>query len=171
MSSPADVAGRIMSKSDEDKNGSVSSAEFAAGLQAVPGISMTDNSISKLFGEIDADSDGELKQDELTSYLDKLTDSVRSAMLSAQENASGNDKGAKAQDPLDTNKDGLVSMTERLLGAIQPATSGTGKADETGSVLADMKSALVSRVYQAMTEKTSAALSTASSSAALNASV
>ncbi|GGE35606.1 hypothetical protein GCM10007276_11300 [Agaricicola taiwanensis] len=163
MSSPADIADRIVGKADGDQNGSLSSAEFAAGLQGVPGMSMSDNSIAKLFGDIDADRDGSLNKEELTSYLDKLADGVRSAMLSAQEEGAraskSEDKKSGSYDALDTNKDGMVSMTERLLGAVNQTD---GEAANTGSFLSDMKSALVSRVYQAMGEKTSTALSSAS---------
>ncbi len=169
MPSPADLASRILAKTDGNGDNEVSSAEFAAGLQSLPSGGMSSGKIGSLFKEIDADKDGALTKGELNSYLEKLTSSVQTAMLDAQEKSANPlpsiGKDGRISDPLDTNGDGKVSLMEMLAGeaGAHGAGQGTGEMDV---LLEQVKSALVSKVYQSMQERTSASLSGALTTAA-----
>jgi hypothetical protein len=72
---------------DTDGSGDISESEFAAGPSGSGG--MDSGIASALFKSFDTDSSGGLSQDELETGFQKLSSSMRSVLIDAQENGGG----------------------------------------------------------------------------------
>jgi Ca2+-binding EF-hand superfamily protein len=129
---PSQATSRLLSRGDKDGDNALSFSEFV-GLddKALSSGSATSSVSSErmtaLFEAIDSDSDGKLSESELTDFGQQLSDAMSTFMLQMQEqaqfgNQGGADAGAGASsestsyDLLDTNKDGVVSVMERVAG-------------------------------------------------------
>ena len=137
---------RMFAKVDADGSGNVDQAELTTMLDHVSqktGASFDD--AAKVFTSMDANSDGSLSSDELDSGMKSLMQAQSSTVDFAQARKSGGSpdgegggpRGAggpppagaaggsssasssTTYDPLDTNQDGTVSLTERLAGNVK----------------------------------------------------
>jgi hypothetical protein len=139
---PSQAASRLLSRGDKDGDNALSFSEFVAlddkassSSSATSSDSATSSINSErmtaLFEAIDSDSDGSLSESELTEFGQKLSDAMSTFMLQMQEQTQFGDSGSggsgaggssessesSSYDPLDTNKDGVVSLMERVAGS------------------------------------------------------
>jgi hypothetical protein len=135
---PAQFASKLMSKGDTNGDSALSFSEFSAlsgsssasSTAASSACSTSSQGATNLFDAIDTDSDGALSETELTSFGQKLSDEASAFMLQVQEQGlfggsgqGGGGSQSSSSDPMDTNKDGVVSAMERLA-AMQASLSG-----------------------------------------------
>lgn len=157
---PSQMASRLISGGDQNGDSALSFSEFSAlGNTTSSGsanASISSERMTNLFNTIDTDSDGSLTERELTEFGQKLSDAMESFMLQMQEqgmSAGGSQGGTSSQsssyDALDTNKDGVVSMTERL--------AGSQSNQNTGDLASRFKSMTAQNNYQAVNSFASSA--------------
>lgn len=154
LPSASQMAEQFFKVADKDGDSKISSAEFSGHMKNVPGASQGLGDLQKIFDEIDTDKDGSMSMEEATAYAQKLSDNLQMAMLQAQESAKKQEQQSGGFDPLDTNKDGMVSLLEQLSG-----TSASSPEDEIRSLLSQIKSTLASKAYQSTPSNTADALS------------
>lgn len=125
---PAQVSNQLISNGDQNGDSTLSFSEFSSIGTDTSSSTATDSSASQrmtdLFNAIDTDSDGALTKSELTEFGQKLSDAMTAVMLQVQEQSASGDTGQSSTgsgssqsgtyDSLDTNKDGVVSIMERL---------------------------------------------------------
>jgi len=127
----------LFGKVDSDGDGAVSQTELQALLEAMSGgtASQTGVSSDDAFAALDTDSDGSLTQAEFDAGRPSGDGAQASGMPPGGAGGAGGPRGAggpggpggtggagstsetTTYDPLDTNEDGVVSLTERLAGA------------------------------------------------------
>ncbi|MCO5354146.1 XopAW family type III secretion system calcium-binding effector [Acidovorax kalamii] len=119
----------LFGKVDSDGDGSVSQTELQALLEAMSGgtASKTGVSSDDVFSQLDADGDGKLSEAEFDAGRPSAESGAGMAAVSGMPPPGGGPggpggAGASADstttyDPLDTNEDGVVSLTERLAGS------------------------------------------------------
>ena len=127
----------LFGKVDSDGDGAVSKTELQALLEAMSGgtASQTGVSSDDAFAALDTDSDGSLTQAEFDAGRPSGDGAQASGMPPGGAGGAGGPRGAggpggpggaggagstsetTTYDPLDTNEDGVVSLTERLAGA------------------------------------------------------
>lgn len=124
------IASQLISTGDTNGDAALSFSEFmtinGTTSSGTSSQSISSDRMTNLFNAIDTDSDGSLTASELEDFGEKLSNAMTAFMLSMQEQSQSNNEQAtsgngasqsKQYDPLDTNKDGIVSMMERLAGA------------------------------------------------------
>ncbi|MHA7599691.1 XopAW family type III secretion system calcium-binding effector [Alicycliphilus sp. T452] len=113
----------LFGKVDGDGDGSVSQDELQGLLEKMSGgtASKTGTSSDELFTQLDADGDGKLSQAEFDAGRPSEQDSGMAGMPppppggpGGPGGAGGAQSGSATYDPLDTNEDGTVSLSERL---------------------------------------------------------
>eukprot|EP01030_Chromulinospumella_sphaerica_P009603 gene9603-9415_t len=124
----------LFGKVDSDGDGAVSKTELQALLEAMSGgtASQTGVSSDDAFAALDSDSDGSLTQAEFEAGRPTGDGAQAAGMPPGGAGGAGGPRGAggpggpggaggtseaTTYDPLDTNEDGEVSLTERLAGA------------------------------------------------------
>ncbi len=121
----------LFGKVDSDGNGAVSKTELQALLEAMSGgtASQTGVSSDDAFAALDSDGDGSLTQAEFDAGRPSGGEAQAGGMPPGGAGGAGGPRGAggpggaggtsetTTYDPLDTNEDGVVSLTERLAGA------------------------------------------------------
>lgn len=168
------AADQLMSKGDANTDGALSFDEFNALDQSSAtqqaGGTVGAKGMSDLFKAIDTDSDGSLTKDELTSFGQKLSDRMRTAMFEAQASAggqgasfggtgSGAASSSSGSDPLDTNKDGVVSLMERLAAADGSNGSDASGPNSSNARIGQFLSLLAASGYQNTNSATPSATS------------
>jgi|AGTN01.1.fsa_nt_gi hypothetical protein len=124
----ASLAQQLFQNLDEDSGGAVSRNEFSsftsrfAPETGAALMSAQESSSDDLFSQFDSDSDGSVSLDELAAALQPPPDETASSASSA---ASGGST-SESYDPLDINKDGVVSLEERMAAGGQHSTPTTG---------------------------------------------
>lgn len=119
---------------DTDNNGSLSESELAVMSPPPPPPEADDASLQALFDSIDANGDGSIDEEELAAALQPPTDTATetdtttdTTETTAAAGGSGTSSSSDSYDALDINKDGVVSLEERMAGASQQNTPTTGK--------------------------------------------
>lgn len=129
---PSQVASRMMSAGDTDKSGGLSFSEFSGLDKDSTANATSSDRMSALFDAVDTNADGNVTETELTEFGQKISDAM-SSLLQAQEQSGGSGQGttggSSSYDPLDTNKDGVVSMMERLgaMGGTDQSSNSTDR--------------------------------------------
>lgn len=139
----------LFAKVDSDGSGDLSSDELTALVQKIDG-SATDEDTKALFGKLDSDGDGALSQAEFDAARPQnaaampppppprsqaASDSAGGGTAPVSASAGGAGAAGAAgsattvYDELDTNEDGVVSLAERLAGAVKDAQ----QADSAGA--------------------------------------
>lgn len=129
---PAQIASQLMSKGDQNGDAAMSFLEFmklsensstetsSASASSTSSSSSSSSSSSQrmesLFDAIDTNSDNSVTEEELTEFGQNISDAMTAAMLQMQEQCAncGASSQSSSNDSLDTNKDGIVSLMERL---------------------------------------------------------
>ncbi|PJI96659.1 EF hand domain-containing protein [Acidovorax sp. 69] len=123
----------LFGKVDSNGDSTVSKTELQALLEAMSGgtASQTGVSSDELFSQLDADGNGSLSQAEFDAARPSGTAGEAASEVGGGMQAMGgmppppggpggagaaSDSGSATYDPLDTNEDGVVSLTERLAG-------------------------------------------------------
>lgn len=141
----------LFAKVDSDGSGELSSDELTALVQKIDG-SATDEDTQALFGKLDSDGDGSLSQAEFDAGRPQhaaampppprgqaAADSEGGGAAPVSASAGGSGAAGAAgsattvYDELDTNEDGVVSLAERLAGAVKNAQQADG-ADAPGQL-------------------------------------
>lgn len=112
----------LFGKVDSDGDGSVNQDELQSLLEKMSGgtASKTGTSSDELFAQLDADGDGKLSQAEFDAGRpSEQTPGMAGGMPPPPGGPGGAQaaSGSTAYDPLDTNEDGTVSLSERLAGS------------------------------------------------------
>jgi Ca2+-binding EF-hand superfamily protein len=115
----------LFAKVDGDGDGSVSQDELQSLLEKMSGAaaSKTGTSSDELFAQLDTDGDGKLSQAEFDAGRPSEQASGMAGGMPPPPGGQGGPGGAQAAsgsttyDPLDTNEDGTVSLSERLAGS------------------------------------------------------
>lgn len=115
----------LFAKVDGDGDGSVSQDELQSLLEKMSGAaaSKTGTSSDELFTQLDADGDGKLSQAEFDAGRPSEQAPGMAGGMPPPPGGQGGPSGAQAAsgsttyDPLDTNEDGTVSLSERLAGS------------------------------------------------------
>lgn len=131
---PGQAGDDLFGKVDSDGDGAVSKTELQALLEAMSGgtASQTGVSSDDAFAALDTDGDGSLTQAEFDAGRPSGDGAQAGGMPPGGAGGTGGPRGAggpgglggaggtsetTTYDPLDTNEDGVVSLTERLAGA------------------------------------------------------
>ncbi len=114
----------MFKKIDSNADNSISKDEFLAGIKKQDGDS--DEKLLKMFEETDSDGDGKISQAENEAALQKMAQGgqrpqgmqgpppTKGAQGSSQTNSSESASSSTTYDVRDTNKDGEVSVQEKL---------------------------------------------------------
>ena len=130
----------LFGKIDTNGDGTVDKTELQTVTDKIK--ADTGQDASDLFGKLDTDGDGKITQTEFDAGRpDKSTASAQGAggpppggpPPGGGGGASASSDSSTVYDPLDTNKDGVVSELERLVGEIKDATTATSTATSTDS--------------------------------------
>lgn len=150
---PAQIASQMMSKGDQNGDAAMSFLEFMnlaetgsaeTGSTETTSNATSSNKMESLFNAIDSNSDGSVTEGELTEFGQKISDAMTAVMLQAQQQCGqggGESSQSGTNDPLDTNKDGTVSMMERLAARF-------GNQDGNQSVDDQIKALMAQSGYQ-----------------------
>lgn len=129
--SRADMKDKMFAKVDSDGSGTVNTTELQSMLDDIAKRSGTTSTTSAAdtLSKLDSNGDGSLDKDELDKGMKDLLPAPSSTMAFAQARGPGggggpppaggsgsSDSSSTEFDPLDTNKDGMVSEQERAAG-------------------------------------------------------
>lgn len=122
----------MMAETDANGDGVISKDELATVLQKHAQDGQDGPSVDDMFSDMDSDGDGSVSMEELTAFAEKAPSgpppggaaSVGGTQAAGASSSSSEDE--ESYDALDTNKDGVVSLSERLAASEQNSTT-TGK--------------------------------------------
>jgi Ca2+-binding EF-hand superfamily protein len=145
------MAAQLFKNADANSDGGIDKSEFKAMLARGPAAKNGGQNVDKIFAESDTNGDGKIDQTENLNAIKKMGGKGGSpppggANGSTASAASSASSAGKTYDKMDLNKDGTVSMQEKLLYALQHLDEGGGK--QSGSTTSDddkgIKSAIAS---------------------------
>lgn len=152
-------AEEMMAETDTDGDGSISKDELAAVLEKHAKDGQNGGpSVDEMFSSMDSDGDGSVSQAELSAFAEKAPSGPSSGPSSgpppgpppggappagggaeASSSSSSSTSSSQTYDALDTNKDGVVSLSERLAaGKDSAAMSGNLSSGTLGALLASI---------------------------------
>ena len=158
-------ASEMFSKMDANGDGSVSKDEFLAARPA----NVSEQQALALFNSIDTQGSGSISLAQFTDHLQAEDAGNQSANAAPPPVGGGDSAQAKTYDPLDTNKDGHVSLQELLAGLYQSpsddqnaaaSSATTSNASPLDKLLADLTKAV--QAYDATSRAGSTSLDLAS---------
>jgi Ca2+-binding EF-hand superfamily protein len=126
-------ASDMFSSLDADGDGKVTEEEF---LAAKPDDVSADQ-VAALFKTIDTEGSGSITENQFASFLQSRSPQPAGQMQPPPSGGGSSSAGSSSQevfDPLDTNKDGVVSAAELLAGGV--SVEATQAASETGTTAA-----------------------------------
>lgn len=137
----------MMAETDTNGDGSISKDELAAVLEKHAKDGQNGGpSVDEMFSSMDGDGDGSVSESELTAFAEKAPSGPPpgpppggSGSASASSSSSSSSSSSQSYDALDTNKDGVVSLSERLAaGKDSAAMSGNLSSGTLGALLASI---------------------------------
>lgn len=150
-------AEEMMAETDTDGDGSISKDELAAVLEKHAKDGQNGGpSVDEMFSSMDSDGDGSVSESELTAFAEKAPSGPSSGPppgpppggapptggadeASSSSSSSSSTSSSQTYDALDTNKDGVVSLSERLAaGKDSAAMSGNLSSGTLGALLASI---------------------------------
>lgn len=156
LSMQEDHAAEIFSGADSDGDGALTADELATDMaaHAPPGVDSSDRA-AELMTQADSDGDGALSLDEFKAAAPPPPPGGGGAPkgASSAETAGTTD----ASDPLDTNGDGKVSMSELLASLQTTDSSESGFSTEAADLLAKLIEQLTADAANSATTTTSLA--------------
>lgn len=148
-------AEEMMAETDTDGDGSISKDELAAVLEKHAKDGQSGGpSVDEMFSGMDSDGNGSVSQAELSSFAEKAPSGPSSGPPpgpppggappaggsgATSSTSSSSSSSSQSYDALDTNKDGVVSLSERLAaGKDSAAMSGNLSSGTLGALLASI---------------------------------
>lgn len=124
----------MMAETDADGDGVISKDELATVLQQHAQNGQGGPSVDEMFSDMDSDGDGSVSMEELTAFADKAPSGpppggaapTGGAQAAGGTSSTSEEDDEESYDPLDTNKDGVVSLSERMA-ASEENSATTGK--------------------------------------------
>lgn len=148
-------AEEMMAETDTDGDGSISKDELATVLEKHAKDGQSGGpSVDEMFSSMDSDGNGSVSQAELSTFAEKAPSGPSSGPPpgpppggappaggsgEASATSSSSSSSSQSYDALDTNKDGVVSLSERLAaGKDSAAMSGNLSSGTLGALLASI---------------------------------
>lgn len=145
----------MMAETDTDGDGSISKDELAAVLEKHAKDGQNSGpSVDEMFSSMDSDGNGSVSQAELSTFAEKAPSGPSSGPPpgpppggappaggsgATSSTSSSSSSSSQSYDALDTNKDGVVSLSERLAaGKDSAAMSGNLSSGTLGALLASI---------------------------------
>jgi Ca2+-binding EF-hand superfamily protein len=132
----------MLAETDTNGDGSISKDELAAVLEKHAKDGQNGGpSVDEMFSSMDSDGDGSVSESELTAFAEKAPSGPPPGGAPPPGGTGGTSSTSSSQtyDALDTNKDGVVSLSERLAaGKDSAAMSGNLSSGTLGALLASI---------------------------------
>ncbi len=132
-------AEEMMAETDSDGDGSISKEELAAVLEKHAKTGQGGPSVDEMFSTMDSDGDGSVSEAELTAFAEKAPSGPPPGGAAPSGASDETSSSSQSYDALDTNKDGIVSLSERLAANKDTASvSGNLSSGTLGALLASI---------------------------------
>lgn len=146
------TADQMLAETDSNGDGTITKDELSALISSRSQDGQGGPSVDEMFSTMDENGDGSVSKEELSSFASKAPSGpppgpppggAQGPQGAGGASASSQTSSSSSTDPLDTNKDGVVSLAERMAAATQSGASST-----TGNLASSTLSALLQSVNE-----------------------